>query len=61
VAMYLMREITKTPLARIGDELGGRDHTTVLHGAEKVDHQMREDAALRRDVLAIRDSLQTGG
>jgi chromosomal replication initiator protein len=60
VAMYLMRTVTNTPLARIGEELGGRDHTTVLHGAEKVDHQIREDGALRRDVLAIRDSLQAG-
>ncbi len=60
VAMYLMREITNTPLAQIGAELGGRDHTTVMHGAEKVAGQMQDDPTLRRDVLAVRDALQRG-
>ena len=61
VAMYLMREVTNTPLVRIGAELGGRDHTTVMHGAEKIAHQMQDDQALRRDVLAVRDALQRVG
>jgi len=60
VAMYLMREVAGAPLAQIGAELGGRDHTTVLHGADKVSTQMQDDAALRRDVMAVRDALERG-
>src|SRR5256886_13779947 len=35
IAMYLMREETEAPLLRIGEALGGRDHSTVLHRSEE--------------------------
>jgi chromosomal replication initiator protein len=57
VAMYLMREETDSSLLDIGRELGGRDHTTVLHGYEKIRNEMNDDDRLRRDVLAIRETL----
>ncbi|MFN2521399.1 MAG: helix-turn-helix domain-containing protein, partial [Candidatus Limnocylindria bacterium] len=40
VAMYLMREETEAPLLRIGEALGGRDHSTVLHGCDKIEREM---------------------
>jgi chromosomal replication initiator protein len=57
VAMYLAREGTDSPLSRIGSALGGRDHTTVMHGHDKIALQIEEDDQLRRDVLAIRGML----
>lgn len=57
VAMYLMREETDTPLLEIGRELGGRDHSTVLHGYEKIHNQMDANDELRVQVLAIKEML----
>lgn len=57
VAMYLMREEGKASLPQIGEVLGGRDHTTILHGYEKIVAQIEEDDELRRDVIAIRELL----
>ena len=52
--MYLMREETGASLAEIGQHLGGRDHTTVLYGVERIaemieDDDADEDAAFARD------------
>lgn len=57
VAMYLMREETQASLLDIGRELGGRDHSTVLHGVGKMHGEIEVNAQLRRDVLAIRELL----
>jgi chromosomal replication initiator protein len=57
VAMYLAREETDASLPQIGRALGGRDHTTVMHGHEKIRAQVEEDDRLRRDMLAIKESL----
>ncbi len=43
LAMYLARELTDASLPKIGDRIGGRDHTTVLHAVEKIAKLMRED------------------
>jgi chromosomal replication initiator protein len=55
--MYLIREETGTSLPRIGELLGGRDHTTVMHGCEKIAAQIETDEQLRRDWLAIKEIL----
>jgi chromosomal replication initiator protein len=57
VAMYLMREETDASLVEIGKTLGGRDHTTVLHGCEKITEEINTDSRLRADVLEIRNRL----
>lgn len=59
IAMYLMREETGASLAEIGRALGGRDHTTVIHGIEKIEARLQEDSALRTRVIAIREALLT--
>jgi chromosomal replication initiator protein len=60
IAMYLMREETESSLMEIGNELGGRDHTTVLHGCDKIATEINTDTRLRADVLAIRERLYNG-
>ena len=59
IAMYLMREETGASLAEIGARIGGRDHTTVIHGIEKIEARLLEDPALRAQLLGIREGLLT--
>lgn len=58
VAMYLLREETDCSLIDIGNLLGGRDHTTVMHGCEKVSEEINTDSRLRSEILSIRERLQ---
>jgi chromosomal replication initiator protein len=57
IAMYLMRQETDASLPKIGDMLGGRDHTTVLYGSEKISELIETDDSLRREVMSIREQL----
>jgi chromosomal replication initiator protein len=59
VAMYLMREETDASLLQIGAVLGGRDHTTIIHGCEKVRTEMSHDTRVRQEVSAVLDTLRT--
>ncbi|MEA2583433.1 MAG: chromosomal replication initiator protein, partial [Thermomicrobiales bacterium] len=59
VAMYLMREETSSSLLEIGQELGGRDHTTVMHGIDKIEQLLQTDTALRAQLMALREALFT--
>ena len=61
VAMYLLREEVGASLPQIGELLGGRDHTTVLHGYEKIRSHIEEDDQLRRAILAIKEILYENG
>ncbi|HET9014753.1 MAG TPA: chromosomal replication initiator protein DnaA [Thermomicrobiaceae bacterium] len=56
VAMFLLRSETETSLVEIGHCLS-RDHSTVLHGIEKVERQLEQDQRLRGELLAIREIL----
>ncbi|HEX9038769.1 MAG TPA: chromosomal replication initiator protein DnaA [Ktedonobacterales bacterium] len=60
VAMYLMREETGLSLAQIGAQLGGRDHTTIMHGCDTVARRIKEDARARADVTATLAALRDG-
>lgn len=53
IAMYLIYDLTKTPYMSIGDFLGGRDHTTILHGVKKVEGELKEVAKTKQDVANI--------
>ncbi len=57
MAMYLLREETATSLHQIGDQLGGRDHTTIMHGCARVAKAIAEDQQARQDVMDLRASL----
>ena len=55
IAMFLMREETDVSLLRIGAELGGRDHSTVLHACDKIGRESAENDELRREISALRE------
>jgi len=55
IAMFLMREETDVSLLRIGAELGGRDHSTVLHACEKINREVAVNDELRREIAAVRE------
>lgn len=57
VAMYLCRELTEASLPQIGDVFGGRSHTTILHGIEKVIEELEHDTVLEARILKIRKAI----
>lgn len=57
IAMYLLREEANFSLPQIGETLGGRDHTTVMYGVEKVSELLETDDRLRRQVVEIKEHL----
>jgi chromosomal replication initiator protein len=58
VAMYLCRELTDASLPRIGEEFGGRDHTTVMHACDRVKQALVEDAHLNASIQSLVDSFR---
>jgi chromosomal replication initiator protein len=57
MAMYLARTETDASLPQIGRELGGRDHTTILYGYEKIASLAETDTEIRRSVMEIKSAL----
>ena len=51
--MYLCRELTDTSLTNIGKILGKKDHTTIIHGVNKVTAEMENNEELRNKVDII--------
>ncbi|MGI6235825.1 MAG: chromosomal replication initiator protein DnaA [Christensenellales bacterium] len=58
IAMYLSRELTDASLPKIGEEFGGRDHTTVLHAHDKITKERAQDINLDRTISDIITHLQ---
>ncbi len=59
VVMYLLREEAKCSYPSIGDQVGGRDHTTAMHACDKIGEMMKNDDQLKRDLATIRERLYT--
>jgi chromosomal replication initiator protein len=57
IAMYLLRQEANVSLPQIGAALGGRDHTTVMYGCEKIADMLERDDRLRRQVVELRERL----
>ncbi|WP_461613567.1 chromosomal replication initiator protein DnaA [Clostridium sp. Marseille-QA1073] len=53
IAMYLCRKLTDTSLPKIGEEFGGRDHTTVIHAYEKISQSLKKDENLQNTVTEL--------
>jgi chromosomal replication initiator protein len=58
VAMYLCRKLTDHSLPKIGDEFGGRDHTTVLHACDKIENDLVENSELATAIENLTESLR---
>lgn len=58
IAMYLLRELTDMSLPRIGAELGGRDHTTVIHAERKIRELMAERRAIFNQVTELTNRIK---
>lgn len=57
VAMYLLREELGLQLIKVGELMGGRDHTTVMHGVEKIKGEVETDKDVRNKVMNLKHSL----
>jgi len=58
IAMYIARELTEASLPKIGEEFGGRDHTTVIHACEKIGSLTQEDPTVSKMIKDIVARLQ---
>ncbi len=57
ILYYVMRVELGIPLMNIGDLLGGRDHSTVLHGVRKISNLLSTDEKIREDLLGIKNKI----
>jgi len=58
ILMYLLRVELNLPLVEVGKIIGGRDHTTIMHGVEKITGLLKENEDLRVDISGIRQKLR---
>lgn len=59
IAMYLTRELTDLSLPSIGEEFGGRDHTTVLHACEKIKEDIAKNPQLAREIEELMERIRS--
>lgn len=59
IAMYLSRELTDFSLPKIGNEFGGKDHTTVLHAIDKIEAALKKDTDLQKDINNLKERLHS--
>jgi chromosomal replication initiator protein len=57
VAMFLLREEANISLPKIGENIGGRDHTTVMYGCEKIADLLERDDRFRRQMIEIKEQI----
>ncbi|NLC63906.1 MAG: chromosomal replication initiator protein DnaA [Thermoanaerobacterales bacterium] len=60
VAMYLCTELTDLSLPKIGEEFGGRDHTTVIHARDKISKDMAQSSELSQTIENLKKKLLHG-
>lgn len=61
IAMYLCRDIIDTSLKTIGKNLGNRDHTTVMHGIEKIEKELQTNDNLKNSIDTLRKKINPQG
>lgn len=60
IAMYLSRELTNASLPQIGEEFGGRDHTTVIHACNKINEKIVHDGFFNSTVEKLIEKIKLG-
>jgi chromosomal replication initiator protein len=58
ISMYLAQKYTKMPASRIGQLIGGRDHSTVLHSCATIEKRLKIDRAFVDELLSIENSFK---
>ena len=58
LAMYIAREITEYSTTEVGQEFGGRDHTTVMHACQKIEERIRSDPTLDSTIKTLIRSIK---
>lgn len=58
IAMYLTRELTDNSLPKIGQEFGGKDHTTVIHAYDKIAQSLETDTNLQKEIAELKKQLK---
>lgn len=58
IAMYLTRELTDMSLPKIGQEFGGRDHSTVIHACDKIKDDMEKDTNLYVTIESLKETIK---
>lgn len=58
IAMYMAREMTDMSLPKIGEEFGGRDHTTIIHGHKKITEEIKQDQTIASEITAYMEELK---
>ena len=58
IAMYLCRELTDLSLPKIGDEFGGRDHTTVIHACDKIKQDIETESNIRKALADLTKNIK---
>ena len=61
IAMYLCRELTELSLPKIGDEFGGKDHTTVIYADRKIRKEMTEKRNTYDEIQALTQRIKNRG
>lgn len=59
VAMYIARELTDLSLPKIGQEFGGRDHTTVIHAHKKISESIETDPEVQSEINSYLEDLKS--
>lgn len=60
ICMYLLREESRSSFPEIGQKLGGRDHSTVIHACEKINREEQEQESVKQELILIRERLYQG-
>lgn len=59
IAMYILYQNCKLPYEKIGEMLGGRDHTTIMHGVEKIGEILEKDSEIQKTIGEIKQKLMS--
>lgn len=58
IAMYLTRKLLDISLPKIGDQFGGRDHTTVIHAIAKIERELEKDNELQKTIFELEKQIK---
>ena len=59
VAMYFARKLTTLSLPIVGQQFGGKDHTTIMYACEKIESMLREDPAFQQEIERLERTLKS--